>query len=146
MPFSWPKNPNGFTTYDHKWLEKTDDNPVEWEWPFASGLSYTTFEFSGLTADPASLKFSVNVKNTGASKGKVVVPLFISDLYRSVSPPVKELKAFSKIELAPGESRSVSFQLTRQDLMFVGLQNKWIFEPGDFQAAVGKLTARFTLR
>lgn len=140
LPFSWPKHPNGFTTYDHKPLEKTGDNPVEWQWPFAAGLSYTTFSFSNLKADGGKLSFAVDVKNTGTRPGKVVVPLFLSQSYRTISPPVKELKAFQKVELTPGESRTITFQLTRKDLTFVGIDNKWVLEPGEFKASVAALT------
>jgi beta-glucosidase len=70
----------------------------------------------------------------------------VSDLYREVSPPNKELKAFEKILLEPGGTRAVSFTLKPADLQFVGLNNKWKVEPGDFKVRVAKLEKQFTLR
>jgi beta-glucosidase len=93
-----------------------------------------------------SLTVSVDVKNTGARSGKEVVQLYVSDLYREVSPPNRELKDFAKIELQPGETRTVSFTLRPADLRFVGLNNKWKVEPGDFKVRVGQLEKQFTLK
>jgi beta-glucosidase len=152
LPFTYPSTPNGFTTYDHKPLENARDNPVWWEWPFGHGLGYTDFAYSNLRLSSPSLprdgtlRITVEVQNTGRRAGKEVVQLYTSDLYRSVSPPVKELKGFEKVALAPGETRTVAFTLTARDLEFVGLENKWTVEPGDFIARVGGLEARFTLQ
>lgn len=152
LPFSYPRNVNGFTTYDHKPLENTHDNPTGWEFPFGHGLSYTSFAYSGLhlSADTMSrtgaLTISVKVKNTGSRPGKEVVQLYVSDLYRQVSPPNKELKGFRKIALAPGEEQTVEFQLAAKDLAFVGLDNKWTLEPGEYQVRIAGLTGGFVLR
>lgn len=152
LPFSYPRNVNGFTTYDYKPLENTHDNPTGWEFPFGHGLSYTQFAYSDLklSADSmprtGSITVSVKVKNTGTRAGKEVVQLYVSDLYRQVSPPNKELKGFQKIELAPGEERTVEFTLAAKDLAFVGLENKWILEPGEHRVQIANLTAGFTLR
>jgi beta-glucosidase len=152
LPFTYPSTPNGFTTYDHKPLENTHDNPAWWQWPFGHGLSYTTFAYSNLAlsagtlARGGALRVSVDVRNTGQRAGKEVVQLYVSDLYRTVSPPVKELKGFEKIALAPGETKTVSFTLTAKDLEFVGLDNKWQSEPGDFLVRVGGLEAKFALQ
>jgi beta-glucosidase len=143
---------NGFTTYDYKPLENTHDNPTGWEFPFGHGLSYTQFAYSGLKlssdsmARTGSITISVNVKNTGARAGKEVVQLYVSDLYRQVSPPNKELKGFRKIELAPGEEKTVEFELAARDLAFVGLENKWILEPGEYKVQIANLTGGFRLR
>ena len=152
LPFSYPRNVNGFTTYDYKPLENTHDNPPGWEFPFGHGLSYTQFAYSDLklSADSmprtGSITVSVKVKNTGARAGKEVVQLYVSDLYRQVSPPNKELKGFQKIELAPGEERTVEFTLAAKDLSFVGLDNKWTLEPGEHRIQIANLTANFRLR
>lgn len=152
LPFSYPRNVNGFTTYDHKPLENTHDNPTGWEFPFGHGLSYTSFAYSGLnlSADTMSrtgaLTISVKVKNTGSRPGKEVVQLYVSDLYRQVSPPNRELKGFQKIALAPGEEKTVEFRLEAKDLAFVGLDNKWILEPGEYKVQIADLTAGFVLR
>jgi len=152
LPFSYPRNVNGFTTYDYKPLENTHDNPTGWEFPFGHGLSYTQFAYSDLklSADSmprtGSITVSVKVKNTGTRAGKEVVQLYVSDLYRQVSPPNKELKGFQKIELAPGEERTVEFTLAARDLAFVGLENRWILEPGEHKVQIANLTANFRLR
>jgi len=70
----------------------------------------------------------------------------VSDLYRSVSPPNRELKGFRKVDLKPGQAQTVSFTLTRADLSFVGLNNRWMFEPGQFRAKIANLAGEFTLR
>ena len=93
----------------------------------------------------AELAVTVGVKNTGAKAGKEVVQLYVSDLYRSFTPPNRELKGFQKIELQPGETRTVSFRLKPPDLAFVGLDNRWITEPGRFRARVARLSQEFTL-
>src|SRR5205085_695913 len=109
LPFSYPASPNGFVTYDYKMIESRGENKPVWEFPFGYGLSYTQFAYSDLklsSADLAkggSITATVVVKNAGLRKGKEVVQLYVSDLYRSVSPPNRELKGFQKIELQPGE-------------------------------------------
>lgn len=152
LPFSYPRNVNGFATYDYKPSENTADNPTGWEFPFGHGLSYTTFAYSDLKvsapamARAGSVTVSVTVKNTGARAGQEVVQLYVSDLYRQVTPPNKELKGFEKVALAPGEAKTVSFRLTSKELAFVGLENKWVVEPGEYKVAVGGLEGGFWLQ
>jgi beta-glucosidase len=152
LPFTYPSSPNGFATYDYKPLQLVEDNHVSWEFPFGHGLSYTKFAYSDLALSSAnltkggSITVSVVVKNTGDRSGKEVVQLYVSDLYRSISPPNRELKGFQKIDLQPGESRTVSFKLSPADLTFVGLENKWIVEPGAFKVSVANLQQNFTLQ
>ncbi len=152
LPFSYPRNVNGFTTYDYKPLENTHDNPTGWEFPFGHGLSYTTFAYSDLQLSDrsmprtGSITISVKVKNTGRRPSKEVVQLYVSDLYRQVSPPNRELKGFQKIDLAPGEEKTVRFELAAKDLAFVGLNNKWTLEPGEYKVQIANLTGGFTLR
>ncbi len=152
LPFSYPRNVNGFTTYDYKPLENTHDNPTGWEFPFGHGLSYTTFAYSDLQLSEKSMTrtgsiyVTVKVKNTGRRPAKEVVQLYVSDLYRQVSPPNKELKGFQKIELAPGDEKVVRFELAAKDLAFVGLENKWILEPGEYKVQIAGLTGTFVLR
>ena len=92
-----------------------------------------------------TLDITVRVKNTGPRSGKEVVHLFVSDLYRSVTPPVRQLKGFTKVELAPGEEKTVRFTLASDDLSFVGRDNKRIVEPGRFRVTIGKLEREFEL-
>lgn len=145
LPFTYPNAPNGFTTYDYKPLENTSDNKSAPQFEFGHGLSYTTFAYSDLKIGGA-VTISVTVKNTGTRAGKEVVQLYVSDLYRSVSPPNRELKGFRKVDLKPGQAQTLSFTLTRADLSFVGLNNKWTFEPGQFRAKIANLAGEFTLR
>lgn len=152
LPFSYPRNVNGFTTYDYKPLENTHDNPTGWEFPFGHGLSYTAFAYSDLKVTPevmprtGSVTVSVKVRNTGTRAGKEVVRMYVSDLYRQVSPPNKELKGFGKVALAPGEAKTVEFRLAAKDLAFVGLANKWTLEPGDYKVHIGGLEGKFELK
>jgi len=153
LPFTYPRNVNGYTTYDYKPLENTHDNPAAAEFPFGFGLGYTSFDYSNLRLSSqsmpraaGSITVSVDVMNTGARAGKDVVQLYVSDLYREVSPPNRELKGFEKIELAAGQVRTVNFVLKPSDLQFVGLNNKWKVEPGEFKVRIGKLEGQFTLR
>lgn len=115
-------------------------------------MSYTTFAYSNLELSSetigrgAELRVSVTVQNSGGRAGKEVVQLYVSDLYRSLTPPVKELKAFQKIELGAGERRTVTFRLRPEDLSFVGADNRRVTEPGRFRVSVGGLSKEFTLR
>lgn len=152
LPFTYPRNVNGYTTYDYKPPENTHDNPVAAEYEFGFGLAYTSFEYSNLRLSSdsmtraGSITATVDVKNTGSRAGKEVVQLYVSDLYREVTPPNRELKAFEKISLAAGESRTVSFTLKSADLRFVGLNNQWKVEPGDFKLRIAKLEKQFALK
>jgi beta-glucosidase len=151
LSFTYPRYPNALTTYDYKVNETLEGNHIDPQFEFGHGLSYTTFAYSGLKLSSATLgrdgelTASVDVKNTGARAGKEVVQLYVSDLYRSLTPPNRELKGFRKVELRPGESQTVSFTLKSADLAFVGLNNRWITEPGKFRASIGKLSQEFIL-
>lgn len=151
LPFTYPKYVNGNTTYDHKPLEKFDTNNYDPQWSFGFGLSYTKFEYSDLALDKNSyemndiIKISVSVKNVGERAGKESVELYICDLYGSVSRPVKQLKGFEKILLEPGQSKIVNFELNKDDLSFIGRENKRIVEPGEFKVMVDRLETSFVL-
>ena len=112
-------------------------------YPFGYGLSYTSFSYSDLTLSRKSLKgesilsVTVNVTNTGAFTGKEVVQLYIRDKVGSVTRPVKELKAFRKIELKPGEQKKVRFDLSTEDLKFYDSDLNFGWEPGEFEIMVG---------
>ncbi|MTI31780.1 glycoside hydrolase family 3 N-terminal domain-containing protein, partial [Xanthovirga aplysinae] len=133
LPYTYPKYPNSLLTYDHQPSENQEkmegvydyESSFEIQYPFGHGLSYTSFEYSDLKINKAEfnaddvLEVSVKVTNTGDRSGKEVVQFYASDLFASVSPSVKRLKGFEKIELAPKESRVVSFQISAKDLAFV---------------------------
>jgi len=122
LPLTYPKFPGGFTTYDHKTSEEKATNGLNVQWPFGYGLSYTTFAYKGLRLDRSemtpddTLTVTLEVTNTGDRAGKDTVQLYLSDLVASVTPPVKALKRFQKIELEPGQTETVRFELTWNDL------------------------------
>ncbi|MFA6163251.1 MAG: glycoside hydrolase family 3 N-terminal domain-containing protein [Methylobacter sp.] len=151
LPISYPRNTNGITPYDYKPIESFEQNTYNPLYPFGHGLSYTSFETSGLKVEKDKIKMgkninvAVNVENTGALKGKEAVLLYINDVAASVTRPNKQLKAFKKVELAPGQTESLSFTLTPHDLSFIGVNLKRIVEPGDFKVMVGNETVGFTV-
>ncbi|MHB8105643.1 MAG: glycoside hydrolase family 3 C-terminal domain-containing protein, partial [Dehalococcoidales bacterium] len=121
-----------------------DAKKVEPMFPFGYGLSYTSFEYSGLKVNPAKaragdkIKVSIDVTNTGKVAGKEVVQVYVSDIASSVPRPPKELKAFKKVALSPGEKKKVEFTLTKEAFAFYDVKNKdWVAEPGDFEILVG---------
>jgi beta-glucosidase len=107
-------------------------------YPFGYGLSYTTFDYSATTISAPKLAWdgkltvSARVANTGTRAGEEVVQLYVHDRVASITRPVRELKGFRKLSLQPGQSADVAFELTRSDLEFVGLDKRWIAEPGEF--------------
>ena len=128
------------------WSHYTDA-PNDALYPFGFGLSYTTFAYSDLrlSADKLAiggeLAIQLTVTNTGERAGAEVVQLYVRDLVGSVTRPVKELKAFRRVELAPGEKRSVRFTLTAGDLAFFTARKRWEAEPGEFVVSVGASSA-----
>ncbi len=155
LPFTYPKHTNSIHTYDYKVSESREtmageynyDAVLDVQWPFGYGLSYTTFEYSKLNVDKAEftaddiLKVSVDVKNTGSVAGKESVLVYSSDLVASLMPDVKRLRAFTKVELAPGESRTVTFEIPAKQLAFVGADLQWRLEEGDFRISAGGQSA-----
>ena len=154
MPYTYPREINSLNTYDYKVSEEVGtmagaynyDAKVSLQWPFGYGLSYTTFEYSNLKIDKATfsaddvLTVSVDVKNTGSRAGKEAVLLYSSDLVASVVPDNRRLRDFTKIELQPGEVKTVTFQLPAKNLAFVGADGKWTLEEGDFILKIGNQT------
>ena len=112
-------------------------------YPFGYGLSYTTFEYGEpkLSASEMSLggnvKVSVDVKNTGSMDGKEIVQLYIHDIYATSTRPVKELKGFQKVDIKAGETKTVEFTLTAEDLSYYNHDLQWVCESGDFEIMVG---------
>ncbi len=149
LPITYPKYEHRLSTYDYKWCEVQLGNSIDVEFEFGHGLSYTTFVYSNLLVPPTlkwndQLNITLNVRNSGSRQGDHTVLLFVSDVYRSITPPNKELKGYSKISLNSGEQQ-VQFTLTQNDLSFISLNYTRITEPGLFIITVGDLQARFTL-
>jgi beta-glucosidase len=157
LTMSFPQNVGQIPLYyNHKntgrpltgqWFSKFQSNYIDVSneplYPFGYGLSYTQFEYGDLQVSSKQLKgnqkltVTVQVKNTGAVTGKEVVQLYIRDMVGSITRPVQELKGFNKIELAPGESKNVSFEITPETLKFYNSDLKFDWESGDFQIMVG---------
>ncbi|WP_016777287.1 glycoside hydrolase family 3 N-terminal domain-containing protein [Anaerophaga thermohalophila] len=151
LPFSYPKAVNSLGSYDYKPSEQTGtmegaynyNAQMSFQWAFGYGLSYTDFEYGNFSVDKTSftaddeLTFTVDVTNTGDRAGKESVLLFSSDLVASLTPDVRRLRAFEKIELQPGETKTVTLKLKGSDLAFVGKDGKWILEEGDFRIQTG---------
>ncbi|WP_129594706.1 glycoside hydrolase family 3 N-terminal domain-containing protein [Seramator thermalis] len=155
LPYTYPKFEQSLITYDHKPSQNLAEKMsgaydygarTDVQYPFGFGLSYTTFEYSNLTVDKNEflpgdiLTVSVDVKNTGKVAGKETVMLFSSDLVASITPDVRRLRAFEKIELQPGETKKVVLKLPANDLAFVNEKGKWIIEEGDFRLQVANQT------
>ena len=151
LPITYPRHPNDLLCYDYKYSEVAPPNRYDPQFPFGHGLSYTTFLYSDLMLDKKEgllnepLEVQVTVTNTGKIAGREVVQVYLSDLVRSVTPPVKQLKWFTGINLNPGESRTIAFTLSAKDLSFIGRENKRIVEPGEFLISVEQLQAKFNL-
>ena len=151
LPFTYPRAVNDLHTYDYKVSELVKtmegmydyDAKMDVQWRFGDGLSYTMFAYSDFSVDKSEfaagdvLTFSVKVTNTGSVAGKESVLLFSSDLVASLVPDNRRLRAFDKIDLAPGESKVVELKVPADDLAFVGYDGRWRLEEGDFRITVG---------
>lgn len=159
LPYTYPRDVNSLSTYDYKASEQVgtmagayDYNAsVTSQWPFGHGLSYTTFVYDNLQvnkdrfADGDEILVSVDVTNTGDRSGKETVMLYSSDLVASrIVPDNRRLRAFEKIELQPGQKRTVTFKVPASDLAYVGADGRWILEEGDFRLATGGLSKVIT--
>jgi beta-glucosidase len=154
LPLTYPRYVNDLVGYIHKPSEGTgnpqggESNP---QYPFGFGLSYTSFSYSNLTINKNSFdagetaSISVTVANTGNKQGKEVVQLFISDLIASLTPDVKRLRGFEKVDLKPGESKTVTFSIPLKQLAFVGIDLKKHLEAGEFNIQVANLRQKFTV-
>lgn len=151
LPYTYPRYPNDLVNYDHKPIESEQPSRLNPLWEFGHGLSYTTFAYDDLKIDlkemrpHQSLNVSVNVVNSGDRAGKAIVELYLSDLVRTISPPVKQLKRFTGVPLKPGESKTIQFTLDQTDLYFHNRANEFVAEPGEFKITIGNLTETFTL-
>ena len=155
MPYTYPKEINSLANYDFKKSEEVgtmegayDYNAkITQQWGFGYGLSYTTYKYSNLKVSQSDfrhgdiIKVSVDVKNTGKVAGKESVLLFSSDLIASMVPDGRRLRAFNKVELQPGETKTMTFELKADDLAFVGWNGKWRLEEGDFKLMIADQSA-----
>ena len=151
LPFTYPKYVNKFAVYDYKHSESQGmmagsynyNAVMDIQWPFGHGMSYTTFEYSDMTVSQKEfdkddvLKVTVDVTNVGSVAGKESVLLYSSDLYASSTPDVRRLRAFDKVDLAPGETKTVELEVKAKDLAFANYYGKWTLEEGDFILSVG---------
>lgn len=154
LPYTYPRSSGSMVTYDRKYSENQDReggmsgfDPL---FEFGHGLSYTRFRYSDLTVardsmttdglqEGGTVEVRLTVTNEGERRGQDVVQLYLSDLVASVTPSVKELARFAKVDLAPGESTRVSFALSRDDFSFVGRDGQPVVEPGTFRVRVDSL-------
>lgn len=155
MSYTYPKEINSLANYDFKKSEEVgtmegayDYNAkITQQWGFGYGLSYTSYKYSNLKVSQSDfrhgdiIKVSVDVKNTGKVAGKESVLLFSSDLIASVVPDGRRLRAFDKVELQPGETKTMTFELKADDLAFVGWNGKWRLEEGDFKLMIADQSA-----
>ncbi len=159
LPFSYPRSMGEIVLYDRKPSEDVrevfnDDihtgyNPL---YPFGHGLSYTTFEYGDIQVSTTELKgddkltVSITVKNTGGWPGKHTVELYTHDVYASITPSMKRLRAFQKIYLTAGAMQTVTFVINKNDLAFVNAQLKTVTEPGEFEVIIGKNKVKFNYK
>ena len=155
MPYTYPKEINSLANYDFKKSEEVgtmegayDYNAkITQQWGFGYGLSYTSYKYSNLKVSQSDfrhgdiIKVSVDVKNTGKVAGKESVLLFSRDLIASIVPDGRRLRAFDKVELQPGETKTMTFELKADDLAFVGWNGKWRLEEGDFKLMIADQSA-----
>ncbi|WP_301203301.1 glycoside hydrolase family 3 N-terminal domain-containing protein [Muribaculum intestinale] len=151
MPYTYPRHQAELTTYDYRVSEEMDkmegaydyDAVVSVQWPFGYGLSYTTFKYDNLRCSHSefgvndNLIFTIDVTNTGNCTGKEVVMLFSRDIVASLTPDNRRLRAFEKVELKPGETKTVTLPIKASDLAFVDYDGKWVLEKGKFRMQAG---------
>lgn len=160
LPYSYPRTISAFTCYDYRASEVVGtmegsydySSDVSFQWPFGFGLSYNKYEYSNLRCTPQSfskddvITVSVDVRNAGNRVGKESVLLFSTDVLASQVPEVRRLRDFTKVELQPGETKTVSFSLPASKLAFVNQKGDWTLEPGEFVISVGNQTNSITLK
>lgn len=157
LPYTYPKYTGSIVMYDYKYSEllqelapgSLTETGYQPQWPFGFGLSYTTFEYSDIALSSEELKgndsieVSITVKNTGDKDGDISIDLFTRDLFASIVPSMKRLRAFTKVSLEKGESKKVTFQLTKEDLAFAKDGTTFVTEEGDFEVMIEDKVAKF---
>ncbi|HEX6279952.1 MAG TPA: glycoside hydrolase family 3 N-terminal domain-containing protein [Pyrinomonadaceae bacterium] len=155
LPITYPRSPGYLTTYDANVFERVMEARkvpgFQPQYPFGHGLSYTSFAYSDirLSSDRmtrnSSLDLSVSVTNTGKQSGMETAIVYVRDEVASLTPAAKRVRRFAKVNLAPGETKTLNFTIRPEDLGFFGLDNKLHIEPGEFTIFVGDRSAKFTL-
>jgi beta-glucosidase len=156
LPYTYPRSAGYLATYDRRAFE-TDGkdyqtSPFYPQFEFGYGLSYTNFSYSNLCISPetvgmnGTVTVSIDVKNTGNRTGKETVILYLRDEVASITPQGKRVKRFAKINLEPNQTKTLTFNLTRDDFSFINIDNKPLAEAGDFTVRIGDLSGKFTLR
>jgi beta-glucosidase len=150
LPITYPRFNHSLIWYDHKYTETFDENygnkAFNPQWEFGHGLSYSNLVYSDLTVSKSTLtgdeELTVEVKitNNSSRDARESVLLFSRDHFASVTPSVKKLRDFTKITVKAGETQTVKFTIDSKDLSFVGVDGKWITEPGDFDLMIGTLS------
>jgi len=152
LPYTYPRYANALVNYYRKNIENgnPDDshgyNPL---YEFGYGLSYTNFKYNNLrlsridVKDNETLIVTIDVTNTGDRQGKEAVLLYTSESYASITPDTRRLRAFDKIALQPGETKTVTFKLNAKDISFINDQSKRVTEPGEFIIQIGDQTQNF---
>ena len=160
LPYSYPLYSNSLIPYNYKPAEVQNNaqgaynyvGEVNNLYDFGFGLSYTSFEYSNLKLNSnqfsknENIYLSVDIKNTGEIEGKEVIQVYSKDHYASLTPDIKRLRAFKKIELKPGEIKNVKFEIKVQDLGFINYQNKHVVETGTFDLMVGSLKSELIIQ
>jgi beta-glucosidase len=148
LPFTYPKFPNTLLTYDHKYTETLDtqfgNSAYQPQWPFGHGLSYSSFEYSGLNVEKKykgdgswEVEVTMKIKNNSERTAQETTLLYVQDVVASVTPHVKRLKRFQKLSYKPNEEKEIKFYLDKKDFEFIGSDAQPVFEPGEFRIMVG---------
>jgi len=155
LPFTYPRFVNQLIPYDHRLTDEIGPDPAHPgfhpQWELGTGLGYTTFAYAELKTGAATLRpggslpVTVTVRNTGGREGTETVLLFTRQRFAALAPAVRRLRGFQRVTLRPGESRTVAFTLSSDDLTYVGRDGRPVLEPGVFDVMAGGLAASFTL-
>jgi len=152
LPITYPRAPGYFPTYDAQTFGASPGETFSPQFEFGFGLSYTTFAYSDVKLSPKQIlrnedmTLSFRITNTGERAGKETAILFVRDEVASITPPAKRVRRFAKVFLEPGQSKTVTFTLSRKDLEFIDPNNVSVAEPGEFTVMIGPLTATFMLK
>jgi len=156
LPFTYPRYTGSLVPYDHKYTETLDKNfgrnAFNPQWEFGHGLSYSKFEYSNLRMDRSiygsndTIKVSVDISNNSLIEGKEVVQVFVTDLVASITPSVKRLRGYQKVNVYPGEITTVTLSIPVQELGFVNVNGNHIVESGGFQLTIAGLQSDFSVK